>query len=72
MVSITLSVPQDLKEQMDLFPEINWSAVARTAILRKIAMLNKFQMFVRDSDFTEEDAFDLGGKVNKKLAKRYK
>ena len=32
MTTITLSMPNELKKQMDEFGEINWSAVAREAI----------------------------------------
>ena len=71
MVSITLSVPEDLKKEMEKFPEMNWSAVAREAIKRRIAMLEKFREFTKDSTMTEEDALELGRKVTKSLAKRY-
>lgn len=71
MVSITLSVPQDLKQEMDSFQDINWSAVARQAIKRKLLMLEKFKEFTKDSTFTEEDALKLGAEVSRKLAKRY-
>ena len=71
MVSITLSVPRDLKSQMDLFPEINWSAVAREAIKKKIRMMKKFKAFVRDSEMTEKDALELGKDMNEKLSKHY-
>ena len=54
MVSITLSVPEDLKQEMDTFQEINWSAVARSAIKKKIVMLEKFKEFTKDSEFTKE------------------
>ncbi len=69
MVSITLSVPEDMKQEMDTFQDINWSAVARQAIKRKILMLEKFKQFTKDSTFTEEDALRLGREVNKKVAK---
>lgn len=71
MVSITLSVPEELKHEMDLFPEINWSAVAREAIKSKIKMLEKFREFTKDSMLTEEDALDFGRKVSEKAAKRH-
>ena len=71
MVSVTLSVPEDMKTEMDLFPEMNWSSVAREAIRQKIVMLKKFKEFTKDSEFTEKDALELGKKVNKGLAKRY-
>lgn len=70
MVSITLSVPQDLKHEMDNFQEINWSAVARQAIMKKIMLLKQIREFTKDSTFTEEDAIRLGREVNQKLAKR--
>lgn len=72
MVSITLSVPEDVKQEMDSFPEINWSAVAREAIKRKIIMLAKFKEFTKDSEFTEEDALRLGKEVTEKAMKRHK
>ena len=70
MVSITLSVPENMKQEMDTFQDINWSAVARQAIKRKILMLEKFKQFTKDSTFTEEDALRLGREVNKKVAKK--
>jgi hypothetical protein len=71
MVSITLAVPEELKKEMDSFPEMNWSAVAREAIKKKIILLKKFREFTKDSTLTEEDALLLGKEVNKALAKRY-
>jgi len=71
MVSVTLSVPSDLKKAMETFPEINWSAVARQAIERKIQMLRKFREFTRDSEFTEADAQRLGKAVDVKVAERH-
>ncbi len=72
MVSITLSVTTDLKQGMDSFPEINWSAVAREAIKRKMIMLEKFKEFTKDSTLTEEDALRLGRTVTAKAMKRHK
>ena len=72
MVSITLAVPTELKHEMDAFPEINWSAVAREAIKQKLALLKKFREFTRESTITEEEALRLGKEVNKVLAKRYR
>ncbi len=71
MVSITLSVPKELKQEMDHFPEINWSAVARAAIKRKVLMLEKFKEFTKDSEFTEEDALKFGREVTEKAAKKH-
>ncbi len=71
MVTVTISVPTELKEKMDEFGEINWSEVARRAFVQKINVLELLKEFTADSELTEEDAVRLGRKVNKALAKRY-
>jgi len=72
MVSMTLSVPEELKKEMDKHPEMNWSAVAREAIKHRIILLNKMDSMLKNSKLTEEDAIELGRKVNKAVAKRYR
>ena len=72
MTNITLSIPGDLKSRMDAFAEINWSAVAREAIKRKLAMLEKFKEFTKDSTLTEEDAINLGRELSAKAMERHK
>ncbi len=71
MVSITLSVPTDIKQHMERFPEINWSAVARAAIRRKLLLLEKFKAFTQESGLTEEDALQLGAEVSRKAMRRH-
>ena len=72
MVSITLSVPEGLKREMDMFPEINWSAVAREAIKSKVELLSKFREFTKDSMLTEEEALDFGKRVTKAAMQRHR
>lgn len=71
MVNMTVSVPDGLKNKMDSFPEINWSAVARNAFNEKIEDLEFIKKFKAKSTMTEEDALNLGRELNKRLAKRY-
>jgi len=40
MVSITLSVPAEVKAKMDEFPEMNWSGFVRTSIMKKTEALS--------------------------------
>ena len=72
MVNITLSVPEDLKKEMEKFPEINWSVLFREMIRKRIMLLKHIKEFVRDSELTEGDAIRLGREVNKAVAKRYR
>jgi hypothetical protein len=66
MVSITLSVPEDLKSMMDEHPEINWSAVAREAIKERLVLMERFKAFAKDSELTEDDALELGKKARRR------
>lgn len=72
MVSITLAVAEEMKQDMDTFPEINWSAVAREAIQQRLVMLHKFREFTRDSTLTEAEALRLGAEVTRNARKRHK
>jgi hypothetical protein len=69
---MTLAVPKELKNLMDQFPEINWSEVARKAFREKVEDLKFLKEFTSKSELTEEDALELGRKVNKALGKRYR
>jgi hypothetical protein len=71
MVSITLSVPEDLKKEMDKSKEINWSAVARGAIKTKLAQLRILKSITAKSKLTEKDALELGKKINESLHRKY-
>ncbi len=72
MANITLSIPNDLKEMMEKFPEINWSEVARDSIKKKIAQLQFLKGFRMDSEISPEDALKLGREASKLLIERYK
>lgn len=71
MANITLSIPEDLKKQMENFPEINWSEVARNSIRQKLTNLNFLKGFRLDSEITPKDALKLGKEVSELLGNRY-
>ena len=72
MVSMTLAIPKELKKEMELHPEINWSEVARAAIRRKIHILKEMDRILANSELSEKDAIILGRKVTKKVADKLK
>ncbi len=72
MVTMTLSVPSELRHKMESHPEINWSEVARQAFLSKVSDLDFLKKFKAESEMTEKDALRLGRKLKKDLMKRYK
>lgn len=69
---MTLSVPKELKKEMEQFPEINWSVVAREAIKRKLIILQKMNKLLVKSELTEEDALVFGRHINKKAGKKFR
>jgi hypothetical protein len=70
MVSLTLSVSQDLKDKMDQFPEMNWSEVARRAIIQRLEAMEGLEKLAQKSKLTEADAIELSRLINKGVARR--
>lgn len=70
MVNMTITVPKEMKKDLDLFPEINWSEVARQAFKEKINDLKFLKEFKKESKLTEEDSIELGKEVNRSLHKK--
>ena len=75
MGSVTFSVDEGLKSDLDHFSWVNWSEVARAEILKDLERssdLEKFLKIVSKSKFTEKDAELLSVKVKESMHKRLK
>ena len=70
MVNVTLAVPVEMKSEMDLHPEMNWSEIARQAFREKLMILKRMDELLSKSKMTKEDALELGRKVNKAVARK--
>ena len=75
MPNITLSIPEDLKEKMDLLPEINWSEVTRGFLSEKVirlALLKELEERLESKDEKElaKWSVELGRKSKKGRFKR--
>ncbi|NVM31438.1 MAG: hypothetical protein HWN65_21545 [Candidatus Helarchaeota archaeon] len=71
MANITLSIPEKLKKEMNKFPEINWSEVARASIKQKLADLKFLRAFTSESEISYEDAEKLGQEASELLTKHF-
>ena len=71
MTNMTLAVPEDLHKIMKGHSEIKWSEVARQALWNKARKLELMDKILADSELTEEDALNIGRKVNKEIAKKH-
>ena len=72
MPNITLSIPEELKQKMDQFKEINWSEVARQAIFEKTLMLEKMNQLLSQSRLSESETAAYGSQIKKAVLKKHK
>ena len=71
MSSMTLAIPADLRAKMKLFPEINWSEVARQAILQKTRQMEQLNRLLSKSTLTEQDTIEIGRQIKQRVWKRH-
>jgi hypothetical protein len=71
MPTLTLAIPEDLKQEMDSLPELNWSEVARKAIREKAAEYKLFKSIAAKSKLSGKDALEISTKINESLSKAY-
>ncbi|MEK6954861.1 MAG: hypothetical protein AABX01_07655 [Candidatus Micrarchaeota archaeon] len=71
MATVSVSVPDDLKRRMDGMKYMNWSGVAREAFEEKVSTLERLYKITDKSKLTEENAIEMGRKLNKKIAMRH-
>ena len=68
---MTLALPEDLHEMMKKHREIKWSEIARQAIWEQAKKLEIMDKILVKSKLTEDDALEIGRKINKEIAKRH-
>jgi len=63
---VRFKVPRGLKEEMEEFPEVEWSELAKETFLQEVkrqVLLKKLDKIFEHSELTDEDALRLGEKV---------
>ena len=71
MANLTLAIPSDLRVKMDRFPEINWSEVARQAIVQKTRQLEQLNQLFSKSTLTEQETIEIGRQIKRRVWKRH-
>jgi len=64
MVSITLAVPEEIKQKMDEFSEINWSGFIRKEIIKKTKELELREKLLKELE-KEKAVMDWAVKLQK-------
>ncbi|MHB2026815.1 MAG: hypothetical protein ACYCPQ_09315 [Elusimicrobiota bacterium] len=71
MPNLTLAISEEIRRKMAMFPEINWSEVARQAITEKTRIMERAQQLLAKSSLTEKGAVLLGADAKRKVWKRH-
>lgn len=72
MANLTLAIPADLRAEMRKFAEINWSEVARQAIVEKIQTLEAMDRLLAKSALTERQANEVGRQIRRRVWKKHR
>ena len=71
MGNMTLSIPNEIQEEMKHFTEVRWSEVARKAIIEKIEALKLAEKLAGKSKLTQKDVDDFNKKIKNLVGKRF-
>lgn len=71
MANITLTIPEDLKEEIQRHKEVNWSAVTREAMRVHLRKLHIAEAIANKSKLTKKDIEELDKLVKQGIAKEH-
>lgn len=71
MANITITVPEDLKGEIQRHPEVNWSAVTRKAMQQHLTKLHIAEAIAQKSKLTQKDIKELDALVKEGIAKAH-
>ena len=75
MPTITLTISEEVKSELEKFSWVNWSEIAKEEFIKQERTRKAFEEFkkiVSKSKLTEEGAKELADKVNSGMHKKYK
>lgn len=70
MATMTLAIPDGLREEMRKHPEVKWSEVARKAIAERIGKLELADRLASKSKLTEKDVMEFSRTIKHAATKR--
>jgi predicted CopG family antitoxin len=75
MPTVTITISDEIKKELQKFSWINWSEVAREEVIKRekrLEELKKIEKILSKSKFTEKDAEELSEKVKLAMHKKLK
>ena len=71
MVNMTLSMPDNIHNEMKHFSEVKWSEVARKAIIEKLETLKFAEKLASKSSLTKKDVEEFSKKIKSSATNRF-
>ena len=72
MATISVSVPDNLKNKIAQNDEVNWSAIARKAFEQKVNEIEFLKKLASKSKLSQKDADELSKTINRNIAKKFR
>jgi len=72
MTELKLQIPEELKEEMEQFPGVEWQIAVRKLLKAELGRLLELKAIVAKSKLTEKDIEELSEKVDESLAWRFR
>jgi post-segregation antitoxin (ccd killing protein) len=72
MANLTLTIPEDLKKEIQKHKEVNWSAVTRKAMQEHLRKIHIANAIASKSKLTKKDIAELDKLVKKGIAKSHR
>ena len=69
---MTLAIPEELHQLMRKHDHIKWSEIARRAMCEEAKKLEFMDKLLSKSKLSEQDAMNIGRKINKGIANKHK
>ncbi len=71
MAEIVVKIPEELEQEMKLFPEIKWNLLVRRFLRSELGRMLELREIVSKSEFTEDDVKELSTKIDTSLYERF-
>jgi hypothetical protein len=72
MGEFVVKLPEELRADMDEFPDVEWQVVVRKLLKAQVARMRELRAIVAKSAFTEQDVVELSAEVDEAVARRFR
>ena len=72
MGEFVVKVPEELRAEMDAFPDVQWQVVVRKLLKAQVARMRELSALVAKSTFTEQDVAEMSAEVDEAVARRFR